>query len=354
MHGTSRKNIPINKTISHSKPFLTINDRNAVNAVLKSGMIAQGKQVKIFETGIANSIDAVGGLATGSGTAALSLSLEVLGIGTGDEVILPTYVCHNVADAVIQCGAVPVFCDIGEDWLMSPETVMPLITAKTRAIILVHIYGIVLDVQRFQKFGISLIEDCCQAFGATLKGKSLGKYSDIAFFSFHATKCLATGEGGMMTSHNPEIIEKARLLQQSCTVPSPMTDMQAALGSSQLKRYSEMLKRRHQLAERYLKELPHSYTTRISACSDRSIFFRFPLNLVGGNPISNVISAFEAEGIAVRRGVDELLHLRYKQQDTSYPVANRLYAETLSIPIYPALTDREQDRIIEACHKILG
>ncbi len=340
--------------ISHSKPSIINEDIRCITETLATGMIAQGHQVNCFEINIANSIESAGGVATGSGTAALLLSLKVLGIGAGDEVILPTYVCHSVADAVIQCGAIPVFCDIGEDWLMSPETVVPLITAKTRAIILVHIFGIVLDVKAFHKLGIPLIEDCCQAYGATVNGKSLGQFSDIAFFSFNATKCLTTGEGGMITSRNLEIIERARLLQESYVVPSPMTDIQATLGISQLKRYPEMLKRRHQLAELYLKELPKIFTTRISACSDRSIFFRFLLNLGGRDPISNVISAFETEGIAVRRGVDELLHQRYKKPDALFPVANRLFAETLSIPIYPALTDSEQDRVIEACRKILG
>ena len=92
-------------TIPHSRPTITIKDRNAVNAVMKSGMIAQGDKVKSFEINIANFIEAAGGIATGSGTAALSLSLKVLGIGAGDEVILPTYVCYSVADAVIQCGS---------------------------------------------------------------------------------------------------------------------------------------------------------------------------------------------------------------------------------------------------------
>lgn len=158
----------------------------------------------------------------------------------------------------------------------------------------------------------------------------------------------------MMTSRNPEVIKMARFLQQSSTIPSPMTDIQAALGLSQLTRYSEMLQRRSQLAKRYFNELPRTCTTRISACYDRSIFFRFPLNLECGDSLNKIISAFEAEGIAVRRGVDELLHLRYKKQDTSYPVANQLYTETLSIPLYPALTGNEQDRVIEACFKILG
>ena len=156
--------------IPHSRPWITDEDTQSVDRILRSGMIAQGAQVQAFEEQIARYVGAPDAIAVGSGTAALVLALKALCADPDDEVILPTYVCRSVADAVVQAGLTPVFCDVGENWTMTADTVAPHVSGKTRAIIVVHLYGIVVETSCFRRFGVSLIEDCCQAFGAEREG----------------------------------------------------------------------------------------------------------------------------------------------------------------------------------------
>lgn len=340
--------------IPHSKPWIIDEDRQSVDRVLGSGMIAQGAQVRMFEEQVARYAGAVDGVAVGSGTAALVLALKSLRAEPGDEIILPTYVCRSVADAVVQVGLTPVFCDVGEMWTMTADTVAPQMSGKTRAIIIVHLYGIAVETSCFRKFGVPLIEDCCQAFGAEREGQRVATTGEISVFSFHATKCLATGEGGMATTNSSEIARQMRAARGENAVASPMTDLQAALGLAQLARYPQMLERRRRLAERYLAELPGHLTKRIAAQGRRTIYFRFPLRGGVGFKFERISVEFNQAGVIVRRGVDELLHRRFGMSDEPYPNARRLFDETVSLPIYPALSDEEQDVIIQVCRRLWG
>lgn len=199
--------------ILHSKPWISKEDIEAVNNSLKNGMIGQGDMVANFEENISNYIGTQDTVITGSGTEALILALLALEIGVGDEVILPTYVCHSVADAIIAVGATPVFCDSGQYWVVTPEAVLEKISSKTKAIIVVHIYSIMADIELFLGFGLPIIEDCCQAFGANNGISMAGSKGIISVFSFHATKCLTTGEGGAVTSSDQLIMDKIRSIK---------------------------------------------------------------------------------------------------------------------------------------------
>lgn len=333
--------------IPHSRPYITEDDITAVREVLESGNIAKGGKVLEFENDLSKYLGVKSAFTAGSGTAVLVLGLKALGVRENDEVILPTYVCRNVMDAVNNLGASPVLCDIGDQWNMDVHTIKPKITPKTKAIIVVHIFGIPAESSKIKELGIPVIEDACQAFGAEVDGKILGSKSELSFFSFHATKCLTTGVGGALTSNNPEITSRIEELLVKNFIASPMTDLQAALGISQLKKYKKMLEQRKRIADRYFKELPVQDASLPSAVKNKSIFFRFPVRIKNLD-FQSAKKFFFERGIHVRNGVDALLHRNLGLSDTGFPMASKLFNETLSIPIYPALSDDEQTKIINA------
>jgi UDP-4-amino-4-deoxy-L-arabinose-oxoglutarate aminotransferase len=339
--------------ITHSKPYITSSDVVAVERVLSSGHIASGALTEKFEITLADYFAVSDVVTVGSGTAALQLSLLALGVGPKDEVILPTYVCRSVMDAVLSVGAVPVFCDIGDCWNMTPDSVETLISYKTKAIIIVHIFGISADTGQFLRFGVPLIEDCCQSFGLDIHGKKAGTIGAVGFFSFHATKCLTTGEGGMALSNNIEIIDKMRHILKSKRISSPLSDLQSALGLSQLEKYPEMLQLRYELAQKYVTRFSSGQMDIVPDLKMKSIYFRFPVKVVSKS--FEAIHRFcERDGIHVRRGVDELLHRTQGFSDTCFPNAVRCYNETLSLPIYPGLLNEEQDHVIRNVQSILS
>lgn len=336
--------------ILHSKPWINEQDLKAVEDTLRGGMIAQGQGVKDFETLVSDWTGALGGVAVASGSAALELALLTLGIDNTSEVILPTYVCESVMEAVVSTGATPVLCDVGYNWVVEPANVASKISPRTAAIIIPHMYGIFADVKAFKKFNIPIIEDCAQAFG----DKSIDKIlADIAVLSFHPTKCLTCGEGGMMVSLKEEYILKARSIRDGCELANekrliaPLSDIQAALGTSQLKRYPEFLKRRREIAGKYLIHLAAislklvNYDAKAS-----SMFFRLPLKVKGG--LEKYEQPFLQKGIHIRKGVDKLLHRLMGLNDIQFPVATELFNETISIPLYPSLTDEEVESCIQA------
>lgn len=318
-------------------------------------MVAQGALAAQFSDLLENYTQLPGGALTSSGSAGITLVLRALGLARAGEVILPTYVCRSVGDAVADAGLTPVLCDAGHDWNLSAQTVEQVFTPRTVAIVAPHVFGILSDIDGLKQFGVPVIEDACQAFG-TVHGEPIGLKGTVSVFSFNATKCLTTGEGGYAASQDEAI--SARMLelahgseQRFNRIFSPMTDMQAALGISQLAAYPTFLERRNHLAARYFEALAGMNVTLPTHVRSRSMFFRFPL-LVKDQSFSEVQDHFQSRGIAVRRGVDALLHRMIGESAAKFPVAERLFAETVSIPLYPALTDDEQSRVISACHEL--
>jgi perosamine synthetase len=300
----------------------------------------------------------LGGVATSSGTDALFLAMKSLGIGDRDEVIIPTYVCRSVWDAVKATGAEPVLCDIGEDWCVNRDTIKPHITRRTKAIIVVHTFGIMSEVAPICRIGIPVIEDSCQALGASWDGRMAGTIGEFCVLSFHGTKLLTTGEGGMVLTKDGKWLSRIRNVKQGksngeiAVYRQPMSDLQAALGLSQLAQYKDFLKRRRLIADYYFThlhglpiELPHHIR-------HRSIFFRFPLRIRGDFEAFRAL--FDAEGIQVRHGVDALLHKSLKGEYGKFSMARKYFAETLSIPLYPTLKRKEYVRVVEACRLILA
>ena len=337
--------------INHSKPWIHDDDIRSVNLVLYSENIAQGQMVCEFEASVARYNGFRMGAAVSSGTAALVFALKALHVQDGDEVIIPTYVCRNVADAVLHVGALPVFCDVDFCWNMTAELTEKHISPRTKAIVVVHLFGIPIDVRPFVQLGLPVIEDGCQAFGAENNKKKVGMVGDMGIFSFHATKCLTTGEGGMIVTNSEELAGRILDLCGDNSIVAPMSDIQASLGISQLSRYDEFLKRRKKLAHRYFDELPEYLMVRMNNIRNSSIFYRFLLT--SDIDFHRVQETFLSHDIAIRRGVDALLHRKYGLSDDAYLNAAQLFDTTISIPIYPSLTDDEQEQVIQACSQIL-
>ena len=321
-------------------------------------MIAEGQRVREFEQAVSNHLNLPGGVATSSGTSALYLGLLGLSVGSGDEVILPTYVCRSVWDAVRATGATPVLCDVGEDWCVNIETVRPHLTARTKAIVVVHTFGIMSDVGPICTLGPPVIEDCCQAFGAKLDDRRAGTFGSLCVLSFHATKLLTTGEGGMVLARDHGLLLKLRDLKQgrsgrwSVRFRHPMTDLQAALGLSQLNQYRSFLARRKFIAGYYFTQLTGLPIRLPVSVRGRSIFFRFPLRVHGD--FQRFRDSFLANGIQVRQGVDMLLHRWTEAEANGFPGAEQCFAETLSIPLYPAMNDEECEWVMKSCRHIFA
>ncbi|MFL2983119.1 MAG: DegT/DnrJ/EryC1/StrS family aminotransferase [Candidatus Neomarinimicrobiota bacterium] len=345
------------ENIPHSKPWITQEDKIAVDEVLDSGMIAQGKMTEKFELKISSYLNLESSIACSSGTSALILALRSLGICNKSEVILPSYVCKSVYESVITVGAKPIICDIGENWVMDFENIEPLISKKTSAIILVHTFGLPADIDSFQVVDVPIIEDACQAFGLTSKSRKAGTLGDVSIFSFHATKCLSTGEGGMLNSNNPNIISRATSLKNGAKkldsiISSPMSDLQAALGISQFNRYNKFLKRRRLIKNIFINELQNHIPLK-TIIVDADYLFRFPLFLKGYDR-NKIMDTLANKNIIARLGVDQTIHSKLGLDNSGFPNTVSAINNTLSIPFYPALSDIDISRIIEELKKIFN
>jgi len=332
--------------IPHSRPWITDADRDAVRQALDSVMIAEGELTRKLEAEAAAYLGQAGGVATPDGTTALYLALRGLNIGTSDEVVIPTYVCEAVAQAVRWTGATPVLCDIGDDWCVNAETVRRVMTSRTRAVVVVHTFGVVADTKPIVALGVPVIEDLAQAFGASSPRGRAASFGILSITSFHATKCLTTGEGGMVFAREEQLVERLREIKRSAH-RMPLSNLQASLGLSQLGRYGEFLARRRQIADRYREAIPDRYLPPASVL-DRSMHFRFPLKV--DRDVTETMTSFAAHGVLAKRGVDALLH----SEAGSFPAAETAFEHTVSLPIHPSMSSEEVGRVIESYHEVLG
>lgn len=342
--------------IPHSRPSLCDEDVRAVTAVLRSGQLVQGSRVEQFERAVAAFVGVHGGVAVSSGTAALELALLALGVGPGDEVILPSYVCAAPWLATVRIRARPRIVDIDLDtYAIDPVATQKALSPRTRAIIVPHPFGLAADLAKLQTLGVPLVEDCAQTLGATVAGRQVGSVGQVAVCSFYATKLLCTGEGGMLLSNDEAILETARALREYDEEPSlhagsfnyKMTDLQAALGLSQLGRFRSFLERRAAIAAYYQQAFGHTGALLPTVPEGRMhIYYRYVVRL---RPSRNaqasmdaLLARMERRGVQCRRPVFRALH-RYLNLD-SYPASEQASETALSVPIYPSMTDDEMTR----------
>jgi len=338
--------------ISHSKPNIDVKDIQSVEKVLKSGHLVQGKKVVEFEKKFAKFQEAKAAVAVNSGTSALHLSLLALDVGKGDEVIIPSHVCTALLNAVYYTGATPQIVDVDpDDFNISVVAVKKNITKKTKAIIVPHMYGHPGKIEDLLNLKIQLIEDCAQALGAKYQGKKVGSFGILSIFSFYATKVMACGEGGMIASNNKRLLNKIRDLRDYDNRPAykvrynyKMTDMAAALGISQLKKLSLMLKTRKKIAEQYNRMLVKvDVQMPIAREGMEPIYFRYVIKVKKNQKM--IMKRLQQKGIHCASPINKPLHQYLKTSDC--PVTDQLMRELISIPIYPGLTQKEVGYIIK-------
>jgi perosamine synthetase len=360
------------KTIPIAAPQIGDEERSAVMAVLESGQLAQGPVVEAFEKEFAAWCGVRHAVAVNSGTAALHLLMLAHGIKEGDEVITTPFTFVASANAALFVGARPVFVDIEpETYCLDPSKVEAAITPRTRAIMPIDLYGHpaaipeLIDIAK--RHGLVLIEDACQAHGAAIGSRKAGALGVSASFSFYPTKNMTTGEGGMVTTDDDAIAEKVNVLRQHGATQRyrhdtlgynfRLTDMAAAIGRAQLAkldRFNERRRRNASLLDEGLagtegltmpRERPgyrhvyHQYTVRVARDRDR-----FQERLRGAG-----IGTAVHYPIPVHR---QPLYLKMGYGEASLPVAEKAAAQVLSLPVHPALSDTDLDRIVAAVRKV--
>jgi len=339
--------------IRHSKPNLKRADLASVLENLVSDNIADGAMARDFEKAFCEFHGQKGGgaVAVGSGLDALFFGLRALGIGPGDEVILPSYLPTAPFLAVRHTGATPVLCDIGPDYAISAESARARITDRTRAIIVAHLFGLPADMAALPELGVPLIEDCAQALGARYRGELVGSAGRFSFYSFHASKMITTGYGGMFFSRDTRLAAAVRDMRSYSSRDdlepawnSNITDFQAAMGINQLKSLPRFIEQRRRIADIYTQhcmqahiEIPPNYEDR------ENVFYRYPIRV--RHSLKDAIEYLRKNAVEGKSPVAKPLHKILELPPEEYPESEKAYLKTLSIPIYPALLNREVEYI---------
>jgi perosamine synthetase len=364
------------------KPSIDDEEMSAVRQVLESGWIGLGPKTEEFERKFSEYVGISHAIGTNSGTAALHLALKALGIGQGDEVILPSLTFVSCAHAVLYCAAKPVFADVDKDTLLiSAEDVEKKLTRRTRAIMSVHYGGhpcdmdALIEVARHR--GVYVIEDAAHACGAEWKGRKVGSIADIACFSFHAVKNLTTGEGGMITTGNQAIADELRRLRwlgiskatwdryrpgaTTSSKPGPtwyyevqnlgykyhMNDIAAAMGIVQLGKLDRSNNKRRQIAEYYNRAFSHLPGIGIPVEKDyaRSVYHLYVLK---AEKRDELITYARDNGVATSvHYMPVHLHPLYRRiSNARVPVTEMIWKKLVTLPMFPDLTDSELHKIV--------
>ncbi|MFO0665265.1 MAG: DegT/DnrJ/EryC1/StrS family aminotransferase [Polyangiaceae bacterium] len=340
--------------IAHSKPTLDSADAAAVSAVVASGQLACGPRTAEFEDNVAAYIGATAGVAFSSGSAALHASLVALRIGPGDEVLLPSYVCTAPYTAIQLAGATPVLVDIdGRTFNIDVEDARSKVSPRTRAVIAPHMFGLPADVEGLTSIGrrVAIIEDCAMSLGTRIGDQRAGSRGVCAVFSFYATKMISTGEGGMVLSSDATLLDALRDLRaydgREAYAMRPnykMTDMQGALGTTQLHKLPSFIERRREIARTYdaaLRALGHE--PPLAPLGVDQVYYRYVVRVPSAD---DFIAAMHVHGVDCRKPVYKPIH-RYLGSDAC-PVADDVWRTAVSIPIYPSLSNAEMAHVVRS------
>ena len=352
--------------IPPARPIIGQPEIEAVTRVINSGMLAQGPEVAAFEEEFANYVGASHAIALNSGTSALHMALLCIGIGPGDEVIVPSFTFAATANVVKLVGADPVFVDIDPDtYCMSVDATEAAITSKTRAIMPVHLYGHPADMSRFQalasRHNIQLVEDAAQAHGATIDGKAIGTWGATAAFSFYPTKNMTSGEGGIVTTECPHIRDRIRLyrnqgmaIRYQNEVPGfnlRMTDLHAAIGRVQLERVEGWTQERIANAK-FLSENLSGVVVPFVQENARHVFHQYTIRIEGQDR-DQFGEKLKDLGIGTGAYYPTPVHrLPSFGLATDLPETDRAAKEVLSLPVWPELGTARLERIVNAVNKV--
>lgn len=376
--------------IPYGHQWIDETDIQAVVDVLRSEWLTTGPIVPKLEEAFAAYVGAKYAVAVSSGTAALHAAMYAVGVGPGDEVILPPMTFVATANAVVFQGATPVFADVEADTLLiDPHQVQEKVTPRTKAIIAVDYAGQPCDYDTLRslagKHGLALVDDGCHALGARYKGRNVGTLADLTVFSFHPVKHITTGEGGMITTDDSNLAERMRRFRnhgidsdhasraEQGTWYYEMTDLgynyritdfQCALGLSQLEKLPSFLKRRRDIAHQYDKALttwPRLSPLRIRGdCIHGYHLYVIKVDKAAGISRCELFHRLREAGIGVNvHYIPVHLHPFYRQRfgtgEGLCPVSEEAYEGIVSLPLFPGMTDRDVERVVlELKRKVLG
>jgi len=340
-------------------PSIGGDERAAVDRVLCSGQLAQGREVAAFEEEFAALVAGRECVAVNSGTSALHLMLLAHGIGPGDEVVVPSFTFAATANAVMLAGARPVFADIDPlTFCLDPDAVAAAVTARTTAVIAVHLYGHPAPMAALQevaqRHGLAVFEDAAQAHAARLDGRPVGAWGDAAAFSFYPTKNMTTGEGGMVTCADAAAARRVRLLRNQGMEQRyanevvgfnlRMTDLAAAIGRVQLARLPDLTRRRQDTAAFYDRELPTRCRPHVIPGAEH-VYHQYTLRLAERD---RVLAALDAGGVDTGVFYPVPVHrLPAFASPAQLPSTEAACAEVLSIPVHPGVDDAQRQRVVD-------
>lgn len=367
--------IPVNE------PLLNGNEKKYLTDCIDTGWISsEGPSVKEFENRFAHVVGRKHAIAVCNGSAAIDAAVDALGIGAGDEVILPAFTIISCIAQIVRSGAVPVLVDSDPiTWNMDVSQIEAKITPRTKAIMIVHIYGLPVDVEPVlaisRRYGLRVIEDAAEMHGQTYNGKPCGSFGDISTFSFYPNKHITTGEGGMIVTDDDQLAETCRSLRNLCFQPQKrfvheklgwnlrMTNLQAALGVAQLERLEEFASRKRRMGETYnvgLSGIPGLQLPFARTSYANNIYWVFGLLL-------DESVSFDAEQAMARLammgiGTRPFFWPMHEQPvlkrmglfaGERYPVAEKLARRGFYIPSGMALTEDQQGAVISAVRELM-
>ena len=388
---TSATDLPF---LPFARPDIGAAEIDAVSAAMRSGWVTTGPKTKEFEQAFTTYLGGHGlqSIAVNSATAGLHLALEALGIGPGDEVIAPTLTFTATVEVVRYLGADPVLVDVDPVTLnIDPARIRAAITPRTKAIMPVHYGGLACDMDAIlaiaREHGLKVVEDAAHALPTTWRGTLVGQLqSDVTVFSFYANKTITTGEGGMAVTHNPALAQRMRTMRlhgmnrdafDRFTSKTPawyyevvapgfkynMTDVAAAMGVEQLARLPHFVQRREVLARRYHEQLANLPLTlpAVAPPGDTHAWHLYVIRLLPDAPLERdaAIQALSDRGIGTSVHYVPLHRHpywrdRYQLTPAMFPEADAAYQAMISIPLFTAMSDSDQDRVIAALHEVLG
>jgi UDP-4-amino-4,6-dideoxy-N-acetyl-beta-L-altrosamine transaminase len=377
------------RSLPYGRPALTEDDVQAVLGVLRSDWLTTGPQVEVFERALASAVDAPHVVAVTSGTAALHAAMFAAGVGPDDEVVVPAITFAASANAVLYQGGRPVFADVREDTLnVDPADVAAKISPRTRAIVAVDFAGQPADLDELgalaRERGVLLIEDAAHALGAEYRGRRVGALADLTTFSFHPVKHVTTGEGGATATTEAALAARLQRFRNHGLETSPaerhargdvyspmvdlgynyrLTDVQCALGVSQLARLEAIVKRRAEIAHHYRAELADApgLTLPTVAPDVRHAWHLFTVLLDLPRLTADrrtILAALRAENIgATVHYVPVYWHPYYEARGYRRGGCARAewaFERLLTLPLFPAMTDADAEDVVLALRKVLG
>jgi perosamine synthetase len=336
-------------------PDLGDEELAAIAEVLESGQLTMGPKVTEFEDALAEACEVEHAVVVSSGTAALHLAVLALEIGPGDEVIVPSYTFPATANVVALAGANPVLVDVDPETMnVRPDAVAAAITERTRAVLVVHLFGRPArwaELEEAVPAGVELLEDAAGALGARRRGRACGGLGRVGCLSFHPRKIVTTGEGGAATTNDPELAETIRTMRhhgwRERELPAPglnyrLSDVLCALGIPQLRRLEELLEERERLADLYRERLSGRVELPSADEGDRHGWQAYVVQLDGRD---RALEALREAGIEAQIGTYAVHRLAAYGEQGEFPGADAAYERALALPFHNRLTEDDVDRV---------